>query len=262
MYDINQINLPESFYDTMDDKPAMYRRIRNLYAQIPENEHKECIRRYLAYCSYEDYLFGTILDALEEKGLMENTVVMYLSDHGDYVGAHGLWAKGLPCFREAYNISCVVGGGGIIKNPGRVSDAFVSLSDFAPTILELAGIPCERRFAGKSLTGLFRDEQDSADFREYLHTQSNGNEQYGIQRSVFSRKYKYVFNGFDFDEFYDLEADPHEMVNRINNPEYADAVRDMCCRMWAFARDNRDPITNEYIMTALAPYGPGILLFE
>ena len=261
MYDIDKIKLPESFCDTMADKPAMYRRIRDRFAQLSEQEHKECLRRYLAFCSYEDYLFGQLVDAVEERGLADNTVIMYLSDHGDYAGAHGLWAKGLPCFKEAYSVSCVVGGAGI-SNTGRVSNAFVSLADFAPTILELAGVACDRSFTGQSLGGILRgemSEQGEKSFREYMFTQSNGNEQYGIQRSVFSRKYKYVFNGFDYDEFYDLEADPHETVNRINDPAYKDAVRDMCRRMWMFARDTGDDITNAYIMTAPAPYGPGII---
>ena len=242
----------------MEDKPAMYRRIKDRFAQLTEREHKECLRRYLAFCSYEDHLFGRLIDALEEGGLYENTVVMYLSDHGDYAGAHGLWAKGLPCFREAYNISCAVGGAGI-KDPGRLCGAFVSLSDFAPTILELAGISCGRKFAGKSLAGLLNGGQDEEGFREYMFTQTNGNEQYGIQRAVFSKRYKYVFNGFDYDEFYDLEADPGETKNQINNPAYREAVREMCRQMWLFAKDNRDDITNPYIMTALAPWGPGII---
>jgi choline-sulfatase len=258
MYDIGEIALPESFCDEMKDKPSMYRRVRDRYAQLSEYEHRESLRRYLAFCSYEDYLFGLVLDAIEKKGLSKNTVIMYLSDHGDYAGAHGLWAKGLPCFKEAYSISCMVGGAWI-KNPGRVSDELVSLADFAPTILELAGIQRDRKFAGKSITGILRDEQQDGKFREYMFTQSNGNEQYGIQRAVFSKKYKYVFNGFDYDEFYDLEADPNEMVNQINNPAYKNEIRDMCRRMWIFAKDNCDDITNSYIFTALAPYGPGII---
>jgi arylsulfatase A-like enzyme len=258
MYDIGEINLPESFYDEMKDKPSLYRRVRERYAQLSNEEHKECILHYLAFCSYEDYLFGLILDAVEKKGLSENTVIIYLSDHGDYVGAHGLWAKGLPCFKEAYSISCMVGGAGI-KNPGRISNAFVSLADFAPTILELAGIPCTRKFAGKSITNILYDQQNDEEFREYMFTQTNGNEQYGIQRAVFSKKYKYVLNGFDYDEFYDLTIDPNEMVNQINNPIYTNEIKDMCRRMWIFAKENRDDITNSYIFTMIAPYGPGII---
>lgn len=67
-----------------------------------------------------------------------------------------------------------------------------------------------------------------------------------------------VFNAFDYDELYDLQADPNETVNLINRPELQPVVRDFCRKMWKFARENSDVIVNPYIMTALAPYGPGI----
>ena len=95
-----------------------------------------------------------------------------------------------------------------------------------------------------------------------MYTQSNGNEVYGIQRAVFSNAYKYVFNAFDYDELYDLENDPNEIKNLIDDPQYEKVVKDMCVKMWRFAYENRDNIVNPYIMTALAPYGPGIIFTE
>jgi len=257
MYDINDIELPESFNDDMEDKPALYRRTRDAFAQLSEEEHRESIRHYMAYCTFEDALFGKLLDALEQKGLLDNTIVVYTSDHGDYVGAHRLWAKGLPCFREAYNINAVIGFGGI-ESKERVVDDFITLADYAPTFLELAGIQAERKFAGKSFAAFLNDGIPDNIHTE-MYTQSNGNELYGIQRSVFDKKYKYVFNGFDYDELYDLENDPFETKNLINDPNYAPVIKDMCKKMWQFAYENKDNITNPYIMTALAPYGPGII---
>lgn len=257
LYDPDEIELPESFSDDMNDKPALYRRTRDRYAQLTEAEHRESVRRYLAFCSYEDWQFGRLLDILEERGLLDNTVVLYVSDHGDYVGAHRLWAKGLPCFREAYHICSVMGYGGVQGN-GRVEDAMVSLADYAPTFLELAGVPVSRRMAGRSLVPFLRGETPEQ-WRDTLFTQSNGNELYGIQRAVFTDRWKYVYNGFDYDELYDLKADPHETVNRINDPELQPVVRELCRRLWQFAYENSDVLTNDYIMTALAPYGPGIL---
>lgn len=93
MYDINDIELPKSFSDDMHDKPTLYRRTQDRYSQLTTEEHRESIRRYLSFCTYEDALFGQPLDTLEEKELLENTVVLYGSDHGDYVGSHRLWAK-------------------------------------------------------------------------------------------------------------------------------------------------------------------------
>ena len=145
MYDVDDIELPESFGDLMGDKPGLYRRLRGRFDQLSEREHKEAIRHYLAFCSYEDYLFGQVLDALDESGQADNTLVLYISDHGDYVAEHGLWCKGLPCFRGAYHIPVVMRWPNGIEMPDRIVDALVSLADFAPTFLELADVPIDRK---------------------------------------------------------------------------------------------------------------------
>ena len=257
LYPIESIRLPGSFNDRMNDKPAMYRRIRERFDQLSETEHLQCLRHYLAYCTYEDHLFGRLLDALEKRGLLSETVVAYNSDHGDYAGAHGLWEKGLPCFKEAYHVNSVIGYGGI---PARnaVVDEFVSLADYAPTFLEMAGVQTDRRFAGQSLAGFLRGGKPE-NWRAEMFTQSNGNENYGIQRAVFDRKFKYVYNAFDYDELYDLENDPHETRNLRGQPGTEGVIRGMWEKLWRFALENRDDISNSYTITAMQPYGPGII---
>jgi choline-sulfatase len=264
MYDPDDIRLPDNFDDDLSDKPTLYRRTKERYSQLSREEHLESIRRFYAFCSYEDELFGRLLDAVEARGLMENTLILYTSDHGDYIGAHGLWAKGLPCFKEAYHV-CAVAGGGIVKNGGRMNTSRLSLADWAPTFLELAGAPA-RPMSGHSLTALLRDETDTEP-RAETYTQTNGNEVYGIQRAVWNDRWKYVFNTFDYDELYDLENDPGEMHNLLHGlrdrdiPQspYGEIVKEMWKKLWAFAREHKDNIVNPYIMTAFAPFGPGIL---
>ena len=68
--------------------------------------------------------------------------------------------------------------------------------------------------------------------------------------------FKYVFNGFDRDELYDLRVDPHEMRNLADDPAYAAVVREMCGRLWRFACREGDAAINPYITVGLAPYGP------
>ena len=256
LYKDVELSLPESFDDPMDDKPALYRRTRSCFA-LTREEHLESIRRYLAFVSYEDYQFGKLMQHLRDNDLEKDTYVLFVTDHGDYMGAHGLWAKGLPCFREAYQICAVLGGGDIEK--GSRCDELVSIVDFAPTILELAGMESEHPIAGKSLVPLLHGKTPS-DWRTEIYTQTNGNEIYGIQRAVWNKKWKYVFNTFDFDELYDLENDPLEMHNIIGKAEHAPVVKQMCKKMWAFARETKDTCTCPYIMVGVAPYGPGILL--
>lgn len=255
LYNIDDMQLPDSFVDEMQDKPALYRRTRMQFA-LSEAEHKESLRRYMAFVSFEDHLFGQVLDSIEKSGKKDDTVVIYLSDHGDYLGAHGLWAKGLPCFREAYQVPCA------IRIPNQTTqsqcDALVSIADVAPTILALAGIETPDEIVGRSLLPLIADPD--AGFRSEIYTQTNGNEIYGIQRAVFDKKWKYVYNSFDFDELYDLESDPTEQHNLLPDTQYNDVVRDLCKKMWRFARDTKDDCTCPYIMVGLAPYGPGIVL--
>ncbi len=254
-YPPEDLELPASFTDRMEDKPALYRRTRDRFDQLSEHEQREALRHYLAFCSFEDDLFGRVFRALEQAGGLRNTLVLYVSDHGDYAGEHGLWCKGLPCFRGAYHIPTVAWWPEGIAQPGRTVEAFVSLADFAPTFLELAGIEPTRPLSGRSLAPFLRGEEPP-DWRDELHTQSNGNELYGIQRSVRTDRWKYVYNGFDYDELYDLAADPDETRNLARDPAHADLVRELCGRMWRFAHAHRDVPINGYIMVAHAPYGP------
>ena len=254
MYDINDIELPENFYDELKDRPNLYQRTRDVFSQLSEEEHRKAILHYLALSTYEDYLFGQVLKALKENGQLDNTIIIYTSDHGDYTGEHGLWCKGLPCFQAAYNVPLVIAGPGI-KAPGRLCGEFISLADFAPTLLEIAGISTNQKFAGSSITPFLRNETVT-DWREAVYTQSNGNEQYGIQRSVMTREWKYVYNGFDYDELYDLINDPFETKNLINDERLQPKVKELCTMMWKFAAARNDNCINPYIMIGFAPYGP------
>lgn len=254
MYDLDSIQLPENYHDDLKDRPNLYQRTRDVFSQLSELEHRKSIMHYLALCSYEDYLFGQVIDALAEQGELDDTIIIYTSDHGDYAAEHGLWCKGLPCFQGAYRVPLVIAGAGVAA-PGRTVDQFISLADFAPTFLELTGVGSDCQFAGESIVPLLQNTP-VCEWRDAVFTQSNGNEQYGIQRSVMTEDWKYVYNGFDYDELYDLENDPLEMHNLINDPKYKGKVKELCTRMWKFARDRKDNCINPYIMIGFAPYGP------
>ena len=202
-----------------------------------------------------DHLFGCVLKALDQSGQVENTLVMFGSDHGDYCGDHGLFCKGAPAFRGAYHVPAVLRWPAGIKTPNRRVDEFISLADFTPTFLELAGIETDREFSGRSFAPFLRNEAPPA-WRDEIHTQFNGVEIYFTQRSVMTKEYRYVFNGFDMDELYDLRKDPHETRNLADDPAYESIKRDLCGRMWRFACRERDSAINAYITVGLAPYGP------
>jgi len=281
MYDGIEFELPDTFDDPMDDKPALYRRTRDRFNQLGREEHKEAIKHYLAFCSYEDWLFGRLIDKLKERGEYDDTVILYVSDHGDYLGDHGLWCKGLPSFLSNYHVPA------ILKMPGGdrgvVRDELVSLCDFGPTFLDMAGIESPVEFAGQSLVPLLtpdscplpaaakRSEDGTPDprracppkpwrRRDALFFQTNGNETYGIQRSIVTDKWRFVFNGYDYDELYDLENDPGQMKNIASDPAYEAVKKEMYTRIWEFGLAHEEQMINEYIMTAMADYGPGIAI--
>jgi arylsulfatase A-like enzyme len=257
MYDVEDVPLPSSYADEMRDKPFVYQRMRDsVFGQLTEREVREGIRHFWAYCTYLDDVFGRLLEALDATGQADNTLVMYCSDHGDYCGEHGLFAKGIPSFLGAYNVPMVVRWPDGIADPGRRVDELVSLTDVAPTMLELAGLPIDRDFSGASLAPFLRGEKPG-DWRDALYFQCDGVELYFTQRQVLTADYKYVFNGFDRDELYDMRKDPDEMVNVADDPAYADVKRAMCGRMWRFAEREQDGVmSTAYITVGFAPYGP------
>ncbi len=258
LYDPRDIPLPPNYYDSLADKPRVYQRMRQQYwSQLTPDEVRESIAHYYAYCSMEDAMFGEVLDALQQTGQADDTLVLRLSDHGEYVGAHGLYCKGVPAFREAYHVVALARWPKGIARPGRAVDAFITHADWAPTLLELAGLPVPDGLTGRSILPFFRDETP-ADWPDTIYTQLNGVELYYSQRAVITKEFKYVYNGFDFDELYDLRHDPHEMINLAAHPDYQEIKKDLVRRMWRFADQEQDIIFNSYATVALAPWGPGI----
>ena len=256
LYDPATIPLPPSYGDTLEDKPRIYQRQRRqLWDQLSEEEVRASIAHYWAYCTLEDAMLGEVLDALDATGQADDTVVIFLSDHGDYLGDHGLYLKGVPAFRGAYHVPCIVRWPNGLADPGRTMDEFVTLADFAPTFLDLAGVDSGVEFTGRSIVPFLRGETP-ADWPQACFTQFNGVELYYTQRAVNTKEFKYVYNGFDFDELYDLRTDPHEMHNVADDPVYADVKHDLVRQMWAFAAAQEDIIFNPYGTVGLAPWGP------
>ena len=282
LYDPKDVPLPVSYGDMMHDKPRVYQRMRfQIWGQLTEDEVRESIAHYWAVCTLQDRYLGEILSALGSTGQVDNTLVVFLADHGDYLFAHGLRCLGIPSFREVYHVPAIMRWPRGVVNPGRNVNAFISLADFAPTFLELAGCVSEDRLTGRSLMPLLQDE-NPADWPDAWYSQTKGNEVYYTQRIVQTDRWKYVCNWFDFDELYDLEADPYEMTNLAFPaeipyspgelipgttsrsftpwpllPSHLDSVRrELLGKMWRFARRENDIVFNAYPPVALAPYGP------
>ena len=261
MYDGVEAPLPPSYHDDLQDKPRIYQRHRKqLWSQLSDEEVKESIVHYWAYCTMLDDYRKMLYDAVDDLGLRDNTILIFMSDHGDYLGDHGLYCKGVPSFDSAIRVPFIVRWPEGIESPGRVIDEFVTLCDFAPTFLEVAGLD-QNPTSGASLAPFFSSSEVDG-WTQELHTQFNGVELYYTQRSVMTKEHKYVFNGFDFDELYDLTKDPETMTNLVDDPAYTDVLHDMVKRMWRFSHREKDITGNAYFTVALAPFGPQAALSE
>ncbi len=173
---------------------------------------RDAIRHYWALCTFCDDLFGQLLEQLDASNQAEDTLVLFMSDHGDFAGDHGLFHKGVPSFDAGFHVPLVARWPNGITNPGRTVDAFTDHTDIAPTMRELAGLEPGDFPGSSSLMPYFKDEQDHKG-RQAVFSQNNGTENYFTARGIKTRDFKYVYNGFDYDELYDLRNDPHELIN-------------------------------------------------
>ncbi len=255
LYDPLKIELPESFGDTMEDKPAIYRRLKNVWKDLSKEDYQNAIACYYANCSLVDSQVGRILKYLDESGQRENTMIIFLSDHGDMLGGHGLLCKGVPAFDESYRIPLILSWPGQIPE-NEVRNSYTSIIDIVPTVLELAGCKAMKRIDGKSMVPIF--EKDDILKEKPVYAEFFGQRLSYSQRITWKGPYKYIFNGFDFDELYNLEKDPGEIKNLIDDKAY-DSVKIMMAReMWNKARESGDNslLETEYFMYRFAPVGP------
>ena len=163
---------------------------------------------------------GRILDVLDQTGLSENTLVIFTSDHGDYMGNHYFWFKGPFHYEDVINVPLIIRLPGQTEGAGHNS-SLVSLVDLAPTMLDLAGIAVPAEMDGKSLRPLFEDNAVSV--RDHCLIENRTTRRGLFPRTVVTDKYKGTFyKNQEYGELYDLLADPHEFVNLWNNSEYTD----------------------------------------
>lgn len=254
-YDPREIQEYPSFRDDLQDKPNIYKyehhyRIsKNGKIIIPNPLPWSIWQKILQYNYAQQTLIdeagGLILEALEELGLTENTFVVWLSDHGDSVGCHGgHFDKNAYMPEEMVRILFAVKYPDTIP-AGQVRTELVSNVDLAPTILDIAGTNFKNLVHGKSLMPLCT--QNKVDWREDLMCQTYGHFTTHLGRLIVTNRYKYIWNDGDMDELYDLEKDPFEMMNLINNNDYGDIIKDMKKRLTRWRQKTGDLITRDMI---------------
>ena len=190
--------------------------------KIYEIENKDNTAAYYAMIELIDHNAGRLLKLLEETGQRENTLVIFMSDHGELIGDHGLSGIGCRFYEGQVRVPLIMSLPGHFQS-GLRSNALVELIDVAPTILELVGVPLSEHMQGRSLLPILEGKKSPDHHRdfvrcEYYNTVDNFraesimNGSYGTM--IRDRRYKCnTYHGLDYGELYDLEEDPWEHHN-------------------------------------------------
>jgi arylsulfatase A-like enzyme len=167
-----------------------------------------------------DEQFGRIISTLEETGQKDNTIVIFMSDHGELLGDHGLIYKGCRFFESLVHVPLIISWPEKFQK-GLRSNALVELVDLAPTLLEATGIEIPYFIQGLSLMLLLEGKADH--HKDYVISEYNNSlaaaQSHSHGTMYFNGRYKLiVYNGEDIGELFDLESDPDEFDNLWYDP--------------------------------------------
>ncbi len=211
----------DAFYSKVN---AQYQQVKDDAPALARWKYQRYLHDYLATVRSVDDNIGRVLDYLEAEGLADNTIVVYTSDQGFYLGEHGWYDKRFM-YEESMSTPLLMRYPAAIK-PGQHNKQLVQNLDFAPTFLDFAGAEIPEDMQGLSLKPMVTGTQKGAwrdglyyHYYEYPHGWHMVNQHYGIRTAT----HKLIhFYGKGHWELYDLEKDPAERHNRYNDPAYAE----------------------------------------
>ncbi|MEN8249793.1 MAG: sulfatase/phosphatase domain-containing protein [Bacteroidota bacterium] len=189
-------------------------------------KYQRYMQDYLGCISSVDDNVGRVLDYLDESGLAENTIVIYTSDQGFYLGEHG-WFDKRFIYNESFKTPLLIRWPNEI-NPGITNEEMVQNLDFAQTFLEIAGIAAPEDMQGESLVPLLKGENDKWTRHAVYYHYYEYPAVHMVKRhyGIVTKEYKLVhfYNDVDEWELYDREKDPYEVNNVYDDPAYANTV--------------------------------------
>ena len=201
---------------------------RNLSGNaLTEWKYQHYMRDYLSTAASLDRNIGRTLDYLDKHGLTKNTLVIYMSDQGFYLGEHG-WFDKRWIYEESFRTPMVMRYPGVIK-PGTIDNHFVLNLDIAPTVLSAAGISVPKDMQGKSILPLLADKNAKGRNDIYYHYYENGEHSVSPHFGMRNNRYKLIrfYERINNWELYDLQKDPHEMNNLFGKKGYEKVVADL-----------------------------------
>jgi arylsulfatase A-like enzyme len=230
-YDVASLPLPANMDDDLSGKPGAQRTAlpHKLFRETSLQEMRRLLSVYYAMISSLDHNVGRILDRLQELGLEEETLVLFMSDNGYMHGEHRMLSKGPMLYEELVRTPMIMRWPGRIT-PGTKVQALVSSLDLFPTLSRAAGVSPPPGLAGAELWPLLAGQATS--LREALFFEYEAAKlmrEPVPMRGVVTERYKYTRYLDDGEELYDLRNDPQEMRNLIGEKDHretADALRE------------------------------------
>lgn len=194
---------------------------------VPEQGQRETIRAYYASISFLDANVGRILDALDRLGLSDNTVVVFVSDHGYHLGEQGQWMK-QTLFERSARAPLIMAGPGI-RSKGRPTSRVVEFLDVYPTLADLAGVAAPPGLHGRSLAPLLKNPKAKWDHPALTQVRRGPAATAYMGYSVRTEKWRYTEwdGGKRGAELYDEARDPHERDNLVEDPKHRKVVVEM-----------------------------------
>jgi len=228
-------------------KNAEFRQANLSGKELVRWKYQRYIKDYLRCIHSVDENVGRVLDYLDESGLAKNTVVIYSSDQGFYLGEHG-WFDKRWMYQESFKTPLIARWPGVTK-PGTTCDDLTSNLDFAETFLDIAGAEIPNDMQGLSLVPLLKGEKP-ADWRTtfyYHYYEYPAVHMVNKHEGVFDGRYK-LMNFYELDEWelYDLEKDPQELHSVYDDPAYADVVERLKKALQQLKLQNRVPEKRTY----------------
>ena len=221
LYPLETIETMPYKSDDLNDVPQIAHLLNDLPMMpstewaIESGEWPKIIQAYLACISFVDHEIGRLLTALENSKYADNTIIVLWSDHGYRLGEKGTFAKH-ALWNPATKVPLIFKGPGIPKNKVFVQPT--ELLSIYPTLLELCNLPPYKRIEGKSLVSAIHQNEDTQDMEVALTTFGRKN------HTIKSKRFRYIQYEDGTEEFYDLQSDPYEFINLVDNPDYVDAI--------------------------------------
>ncbi len=206
--------------------------------RCPDADLRQNIATYYGMISLMDKHIGRILDELDRTGQAENTLILFTTDHGHFLGQHGLIAKGPFHYEDMIRLPMLARCPGRIP-AGSTCDALQSQIDFCPTMLAACGLQVPGQMQGLSQWDVWRGRSDAA--RDHALVENRHQPSAVHLRTLVTQRYKLtVYRGHDYGELFDLTTDPEERRNLWNEPQMAE-VKSQLLHRFVQAELEREP---------------------